>query len=680
MMKSLSSVSRLLNISLLGFSLLGLGGPAAWAGPEKTAGKVEQGKKKKKAKKVTKSEAGEDAIEELLKKIQIASPQSSFDRQFNQALARVVAKLAHPEDERVGGASLLAHAVWRGNAEAMKVLVQHGADVKSLRYAAHALPGGNVECLKFLREKGLPLAVNAGYGHARNSVDDCLRRAAASGNLACFKYVVEWVSPLLPEDKRAILGIWQIQDAASDGGNLEIFDYLEKEGVKTDPEFRLACLAKSGNSELFFQEVGRSGSRGRVEFLVRAAIQGGNVDILKYCVEHGGAVSERESERFEYKSPLLCAAENGALECFRYLEEKGAVYRNTLGSLSEYAARSGNPEMLRYVAARETNKQNINKALCVAARYGHLDACRILVEESGAAVDEEQSFSFPGRQRFASTPMKLAVSSGNMALVKYLERKGARVDAATMAYAAGLGYPRLLDYLLKNYPLRDAAGQEEVLAAAAAGAHPACLKMLLKRKFKVTKRCMHELMKGFLMPHIIKENSVSPASLDDTWPDRGRIESLKLLVRHGGNIHETYMRGALVNFHCNLVMYLDKQGVKLDEFKSFHVVGGAQVPAIPFAASIGRIDVMKMLFKRGEPIVHYPQERSFDPLLLCVMAAAAYYHPSYGDCIRLLTSKGERLSNKDLTWFTSNERQPDGTYERYIPDQLRKVLRETHGR
>ena len=106
-----------------------------------------------------------------------------------------------------------------------------------------------------------------------------------------------------------------------------------------------------------------------------AAARQGNLEMLKYCVANQCPIGERA---------CACAAENGHLECLKYLhEEAKAPWDSVTASL---AAKNGQLHILEYLVERKYDKFSAWACEC-AAKYGHLDCLKYLHETAKAPWD-----------------------------------------------------------------------------------------------------------------------------------------------------------------------------------------------------------------------------------------------------------------------------------------------------
>ena len=107
-----------------------------------------------------------------------------------------------------------------------------------------------------------------------------------------------------------------------------------------------------------------------------AALQG-NMEMVKYCVANECPIDEFACEN---------AAENGQLECLKYLHEEGKAPWDS--RTAAWAAENGHLHILEYLVERKFDKYS-ELACMRAAKYGHLDCLKYLHETAKAPWDED---------------------------------------------------------------------------------------------------------------------------------------------------------------------------------------------------------------------------------------------------------------------------------------------------
>ena len=115
------------------------------------------------------------------------------------------------------------------------------------------------------------------------------------------------------------------------------------------------------------------------EWTINMAAGQGNLEMVKYCVANECPVDE---------DACGCAAENGHLECLKYLhEEVKAPWESCTAS---WAAKNGHLHILEYLVERKYDKYDGDGLFCackLAAENGHLDCLKYLHETAKAPWD-----------------------------------------------------------------------------------------------------------------------------------------------------------------------------------------------------------------------------------------------------------------------------------------------------
>ncbi|CAL6304651.1 unnamed protein product [Bathycoccus prasinos] len=105
---------------------------------------------------------------------------------------------------------------------------------------------------------------------------------------------------------------------------------------------------------------------------INVAARQGNLEMVKYCVANECPVNE---------IACACAAQNGHLECLKYLrEEVKAPWDSGTASL---AALNGHLHILEYLVERKFDKNN-EVACTLAAKFGYFD-CLVYLRETAKA-------------------------------------------------------------------------------------------------------------------------------------------------------------------------------------------------------------------------------------------------------------------------------------------------------
>lgn len=696
-MSSLHLLRKVLSLSLLPLIVLGgvvLPASAAADKPAKSS-KSSKGKKKKKGKKGKKDKkakkvanAAKKAGQEKKKAegdVLIADAMTPFDKLFNQAIQWVQEGTYGPDDIRVNGKSLFEYAASRGLLAAMKLLVEAGSEVKVIESCVPAIASGRVECIKYMQELGIPLC-----SLRRGCMTEALTSATSSGSVACVSYVYKQLLPNISPDKGNLSLKW-LRYAALESDSPDMVAFWQEKGVGPQKNDVLFAVA-SGNMKLLesmrdavdstnFTQNGVVGTTGGVAYTMMAA-KSGNHEMLKYIVEKGAPVQDAPKEYCPdlwfsgtVMSPILHAALSGSLECVKYLESKGAKPVDTVGlSLLEAAVNSGNLELVRYLVSKEKPNNRTNDALCLAARLGHGDIVRYLVEECSADVKTTGAARTYVRSSLngfyaalvhphKGSPLLQAAEFGHMELVKYLMDKGADVNAvqkgnnrywdSSALVAASFGQPHVLKFLLEKASFASEEDKNHLFLRAAEGCSLACLKLIFEEKVDVNAE--------------IAEDEYKWRAFGQACSSRnpGRMACIKFLLDNGAKPTPDELLSTLFD---------EERLIKAHDIKAIDDVDSLQ-HLLCAAGQSGRLDVAKFLVDNGVVINPEVRSHSGNALRSTVLAACGYMRPGHLECIRYFTSKGLRLDKDELDKLLAGEVLFD---DYYAPEPLRKVLQETH--
>ena len=357
------------------------------------------------------------------------------------------------------GMTLLQEACKGGHVDVIEFLIEHGAEVnlpdKEGRSAIHyALMGSNPDLVHFLLEHGsdpnkrtvrneTPLHFAAKYSSCKEI--ETLVEHGASIKAINWTLVENLIEQRNRQDKlyydsdetqiaalKKALGLKtpesleedfeddeeeesphyeEIDDDDDDGGER----YVEAEAASDTPKKKPSSSPDEPETiikdiddipfDLLPRDVNDAATVDGLTALHYAA-QNGSLDIIKYLVEHGAAISAQDNE--QSRSVIHFAAENGDIECIKYLTEHGADLqdKDANGATAfHYAVMANNLEAVKYFVSKKldyTAKDNRGwTAMHYAANGGALDVMKYLLAKDlniNALNDRKRTPLFFARQ------------------------------------------------------------------------------------------------------------------------------------------------------------------------------------------------------------------------------------------------------------------------------------------
>jgi ankyrin repeat protein len=188
--------------------------------------------------------------------------------------------------------------------------------------------------------------------------------------------------------------------------SLQWYDYIFK--TSYDIPYVLNKCAMNGNFELFvhFHNVHEVNDL-YDENLFYKAIKGGNIDIIKYLVEHGANIRGWYNKAFQY------AVDMGNLTIICYFLELGVNINACNGYITWRSAELGHLSIVKYAVEHSANINSINHALQSACEYGNMDIVKYLVEHSADINCNDQWC------------LRVSITNGHIDIANYLIINGA---------------------------------------------------------------------------------------------------------------------------------------------------------------------------------------------------------------------------------------------------------------
>ncbi|XP_068250123.1 putative ankyrin repeat protein RF_0381 [Palaemon carinicauda] len=237
---------------------------------------------------------------------------------------------------------------------------------------------GNLEKVKDLVSRGADVNFSGG---------NPLWNAARGGYIEIVKYLIE--SGANPDGDESFKG--GIVAVAAEHNHLDILDILIASGASVTP-------GEYGRNVLF-----RAAENGHLE-AVRKLIQAGA------DVNYGDGFS------------LLNAAKNGHLEVVKTFIDAGADVNAGGGWILNNVAHAGETEVMKSLIAAGATKEHIDVSMRAAARGGHLETVKLLLDNGADAK--------------RAGLLRTAATAGNLDIVKLFLEAGANIT-----YEVVFGYP-----------------------------------------------------------------------------------------------------------------------------------------------------------------------------------------------------------------------------------------------
>lgn len=331
-----------------------------------------------------------------------------------------------------------------------------------------------------------------------------------------------------------------------------------------------------------------------------AAATSGSVEAVRALLDHDAFVNARETANGQ--TALMFAAWENRDDVIKLLVERGAHTGLTSWVVSMIEPRldnNGDP-----VPARRTRVPGANSvmggmtALLFAARDGHLEAVRALVE-SGANIDQVAGGD-------GSSPMVIAIANGHYTLAKYLLDGGADPNVANIDGLAPLYATINMRFAPVSWAPNPRTDQEEVDAVE-------LLAALLDAGADPNARIARRL---WFSPTSHNRLWINPAGATPFWraAQASDVESMRLLLAAGGNPNlatfddtTPLMVAAGIGWRGNFSQTAPDSWMKAVHFlmeigADVNAVDSNGYTALHGAAALGNDEMVEFLVARGAPV------------------------------------------------------------------------------
>ncbi|XP_062590628.1 uncharacterized protein LOC134252223 [Saccostrea cucullata] len=560
------------------------------------------------------------------------------------------------------GHNVLHDAVWGGNIDLAKFLLEKGLDINSTRsdgktvlhlccmngqtdmckYLVNTYPfllevtdnnghdvlhdavwGGNIDLAKFLLEKGLDIK------STRSDGNTVLHQCCMNGQIEMCKYLVNTYPFLL--DVSDDSGENVLHDAAF-GGNIEMLKFLLDKGLdinstRSDGKtvLHLCCLNDKidmckylVNTYPFLLEVTDNNGHN----VLHDAVWGGNIDLAKFLLEKGLDIN---STRSDGKTVLHLCCLNDKIDMCKFLVNTYPFLLDVIDDSGENvlhdSAFGGNIEMLKFLLDKcldiNSTRSDGKTVLHLCCLNDKIDMCKYLVNTYPFLLDFTDNDG--------NNALHEAVCGGNIDLAKFLLEKGLDIKSSIHSGKSVLHLSCLnskmdmCKYIVNTYPfLLDVIDDngENVLHDAAWDGNIEILKFLLDRGLDIKSTrsdgktvlhlcCLNDKidMCEFLVntyPDLldVTDNDGENALHDAVWG--GNIDLAKFLLEEGLDIKSTRSDGKTVLHQCCMNGQTDmcKYLVNTCPFL-LDVTDNDGENALHDAACSGNVDLVIFLIEKG---------------------------------------------------------------------------------
>lgn len=237
---------------------------------------------------------------------------------------------------------------------------------------------------------------------------------------------------------------------------------------------------------------------------------------------------------YKYNKALYLAAKYGHLEVFNYLLDESELDAKDNRTLRIWAE-TGNIEMVKTLVRYDVVNDNNCKALCGAIKGGHTEVAKILFEEYFNIYDEREKIIF------------LSAEYGNLEILKLIIDRFNSFDCEIIKMAACNGHYAVVKYLIDRigeYDNHNCTAYMDALELSVENGHIEIVKMLIKVCHETHKR---------------EELRISAV--------KNRLDIFTLLVDCGATIHhknDQLLIFCVINNRPEFVSLLLKKGAKVN--------------------------------------------------------------------------------------------------------------------
>ena len=519
-----------------------------------------------------------------------------------------IVKLLLQHGAQQGLDQAITNAIFDKNAEIIRILSEHGAQVDEMDWLytplVEAVDKGDADIVKLLLEHG-----------AKQGIDQAITNAINNKNVKIIK--------ILSEYGAQVNEMYLFNQALTDAifnKNAEIISILSEYGAQVDDKYSsddppLVVAVENGDTDvvnlllMHGANVDQKNSDGWTALMKASQKGDSKLGIIELLLKHGAQVDVQNNDG---ESALMVAAQNSQANLTTILVQEygasvGLKQKHSSRTALVEASESGSIGIVKLLL--EHGADDLGWALVLAIMNKHNDIAKLLLEH-GAQVDERNWELF-----LDQPPLVEAVDKGDADVVKLLLKHGAKhqIDLAMTDAILISKNAEIIKILSEQGAQVDEDGFDPLpLVEAVEEGDAHMVKLLLEHGAKQGVEWAMTNAIWSEQTEIIQILSEHGALVDNDYfeeatnqqPDLvaacilGNTNVIKLLLEHGAGYHGWALTEAILYKRTEVIDLLLEHGICVaddgnrPEFE--------RLPAIVEASENGDVDSVKLLLKYGK--------------------------------------------------------------------------------
>lgn len=300
-----------------------------------------------------------------------------------------------------------------------------------------------------------------------------------------------------------------------------------------DLQFAALLAARYGHFDIvqYFSDLGIRSSE-----IILNAVRGGHLEIVKYMT---GKVPPDEQLYADRARLIEAAIESGNIDVLKYLISQGLASHNGV----KRAAGNGHFEMVKLLLQMEMNETCLYDAVKAAAAGGHLTIIKYLMDKC--------------ENDYSEGIIDIAALNGHAEIVKYLVRIGKPFSD----YAFKCGYENGNLEIVKCLVENGHPSSSEALDFAIKNGFLEIVKYLLEKGISCTSEAFKEAGRNGsneIIGCLLQYEIACSADVIDAAAGAGHFETVQLLIEKRKNFTINAIEGAARSDHLEIIKYLVK--------------------------------------------------------------------------------------------------------------------------